>query len=165
MAHYEGVKFAAMNTSGAEGSDAMKTYRSTAELLEEIEAVFASNRPCANPSPLDEVVGLLREGRHYGWAGIYVAVDRAAEKPDGAQPGQVALAETRSKILVSLKLSGREYGILAVESERLKFRPHDRVFLEQVADLGARFLAGPGRYLGRKARRTAVSERSQAAVA
>ena len=140
----------------------MKIYRSTAELLAEIGDVFASR---AYSSPLDEVVGLLREGRHYGWAGIYVTVERTAEKPAGPQPGQVALAETRSKILVSMKLSGREYGILAVESEREVFRPGDRVFLEQVAHLGALFLAGPGRYLVRKARRAAVSERSQAAVA
>ena len=156
-----------MNISGAERSDAMKTYRSTAELLAEIENVFASNRPCAYRSPLDEVVGLLREGRRYGWAGIYVAVDRqrAPETPVGPQPGQVAMVETRSKILVSMKLSGREYGILAVESECKVFRPEDRVFLERVAYLGARFLAVPGQYLVRKARRAVLSEKAQAAVA
>ena len=64
-----------------------------------------------------------------------------------------------------MKLSGREYGILGVESERKNFRPEDRVFLERVAHLGARFLAGPGRYLVRKARQTAASEKSNAAVA
>jgi hypothetical protein len=152
-----------MNISGAEGSDAMKKYRSTAELLQEIRDVFASNRPCANRSPLDELVERLREGRHYGWVGIYVAVDRTAEKPSGPQPAEVGLAETRSKILVSMKLSGRDYGILAVESERQVFRPGDRVFLEQVADLSARFVAGPGRYLVRKARRAA--DKVQAAAA
>ena len=146
----------------------MKTYRSTAQLLAEIEGVFAGDRPCAYHSPLDAVVELLREGRHYGWAGIYLAVDRqrTPEASSGApQPGQVALPETRSKILVSMKLSGREYGILAVESERGTFRPGDRVFLERVAYLGARFLAGTGKYLVRKARGTALSEKSKAAVA
>jgi hypothetical protein len=153
-----------MNISGAERSEAMKTYRSRAELLEKIGDVFASNRPCDCRSPLDEVVELLRAGRHYGWAGIYVAVERTAEKLSGVEPGQVALAETRSKILISLKLSGRDYGILAVESERRVFRPGDRILLEQVADLSARFLAGPGKYLVRKARR-AVTGRVQAAAA
>ena len=75
------------------------------------------------------------------------------------------MAETRSKILISMKLSGREYGILGVESELKTFRPEDRVFLERVAYLGARFLAGSGRYLVRKARRAAWPEKSNAAMA
>jgi putative methionine-R-sulfoxide reductase with GAF domain len=141
----------------------MKKYKSTAELLAEIESAFEDNRPCARCAPLDVVVKMLQEGRHYGWAGIYIAVDREAR---AAQvPAKIELAETRSKILVSMKLSGREYGILSVESERKTFRPEDRVFLERVAHLGARFLAGPGRYLVRAARRSALTEKAQAAVA
>jgi hypothetical protein len=152
-----------MSTSGGERSDAMKKYKSTADLLAEIENVFESDRPCAHRSPLEAVVGLLQAGRHYGWTGIYIAVDsdtRAAQIPT-----KIELAETRSKILVSMKLSGREYGVLSVESERKVFRPEDRVFLERVAHSGARFLAGPGKYLVRKARRGAQTEKSHAAVA
>ena len=99
------------------------------------------------------MVELLREGRHYGWAGIYVAIERTSEKPGGPQPGQVVLAETRSKILVSMKLSGREYGILRWRASGRCFVREIGVFLEQVADLSARFLAGPGRYLVGTARR------------
>ncbi|HEX4488824.1 MAG TPA: GAF domain-containing protein [Terriglobales bacterium] len=141
----------------------MKKYKTTPELLAKISEVFEANRPCANLSPLDTVVSILQEGRHYGWAGIYIAVDssgRAAQVP-----AKIELAETRSKILVSMKLSGREYGILSVESERKTFRPEDRVFLERVAHLGARFLAGPGRYLVRAARRSALAEKAEAAAA
>jgi hypothetical protein len=146
----------------------MKRYKSTAELLAEIEGVFGDNRPCAYRSPLDTVLELLHQGRHYSWAGIYIAVDGKtapqAETTNGG-PGQIALAQTRSKILISMTLSGRDYGILGVESERKTFYPEDRVFLERVAYLGARFLAGPGKYLVRKARRTALSEKSSSAVA
>jgi putative methionine-R-sulfoxide reductase with GAF domain len=159
----DGARFAATNTSAAERSNAMKKYESPAELLIEIESIFESNRPCAYRSPLNAVVARLQQGRHYGWAGIYIAVDRNTRAANA--PAQIELAETRSKILISMKLSGRGYGILSVESERKTFRPEDRVFLEQVANLGARFLAGPGRYLVRKAQRAALMEKSQAAAA
>jgi len=63
------------------------------------------------------------------------------------------LPETRSKILVSIKLASRELGVLAVESDRENtFGAEDRVLLEGVADVLARFLAGKGKYLVRKAR-------------
>jgi putative methionine-R-sulfoxide reductase with GAF domain len=141
----------------------MKKYKSTAELLAEIKNVLENDKPRAHFSPLEEVVELLQAGRHYGWAGIYIAVD--SESRAAQVPARIELAETRSKILVSMKLSGREYGILSVESERKMFRPEDRVSLERVAHLGARFLAGPGGYLVRKARRSALAEKAQAAVA
>ena len=69
-----------MNISGAERSDAMKTYKSPAEILADIELVFASNRPCAYRSPLDAVLESLHSGRHYSWAGIYIAVDGKARR-------------------------------------------------------------------------------------
>jgi putative methionine-R-sulfoxide reductase with GAF domain len=141
----------------------MKIYKSTAELLAEIESLFEGNRPCAYRSQLDTVVSLLQEGRHYGWVGIYVAIDQAG-RAEATAP-RVEVAETRSKVRIVVKLSGREYGILSVESERKNFRPEDRVFLERVAYLTARFLAGPGKYLVRKARRAALSERAGTAAA
>jgi hypothetical protein len=146
----------------------MKTYKSTAGLLAEIEGIFEGNRPNAHRSPLDTVLELLHMGRHYSWAGIYIAVDgKAAPQAEATNsgPGQISLAESRSKILISMKLAGREYGILGVESERKTFRPEDRVFLERVGYLGARFLAGPGKYLVRRARHRASLGKAQAAMA
>ena len=65
----------------------------------------------------------------------------------------MALPETRSKILISIKLASRELGVLSVESDREgAFGAEDRVLLEGVADSLARFLAGRGKYLARKAR-------------
>ncbi len=147
----------------------MKRYSPTHELLGSIERILSFNHPSFHGSPLDKIVELLYQGRHYSWTGIYVAVgeDRASDvAPSNPQAGQIALTETRSKILVSMKLSGREYGILAVESEREAFRPEDRVFLENVAHLLARFLAGTGRYLVRKASGTvAVASEKPKALA
>jgi hypothetical protein len=52
-----------------------------------------------------------------------------------------------------MKLAGRELGVLDVESDRENaFGSDDRVLLETVATRLARYLAGPGKYLVRKAR-------------
>lgn len=135
----------------------MKTYRATAGLLAEIERRLASSQPSFHHSPLQDVIELLSLGRHYTWIGIYLAAGTNGQQLLGAggepHPSQMAGAETKSKILISIKLAGHELGILDVESNRENaFGPRDRVLLENVANLLARFLAGPGRYLASKAR-------------
>jgi hypothetical protein len=134
----------------------LKVYRPTRQLLADVECLLAANRPDAHHSPLDGVIDLLCRGRHYAWAGIFLAVaDTAPQKAmdAGSQPGEVKLAETRSKILVTMKLASRELGVLSVESDRKNaFGTQDRVLLEAVADALARFLAGNGKYLVRRAR-------------
>ena len=63
------------------------------------------------------------------------------------------LPETRSKVLISMRLASRELGVLSVESDRENaFSTEDRVLLESVAGAIARFLSGRGKYLARKAR-------------
>ena len=140
----------------------MKTYCSVRELLAEIERVLAVNHPSFHHSPLDDVIELLRRGRHYTWIGIYLVIGENTPHPllgtGGAHPGQVTLPGTRSKVLISMKLAGRELGVLAVESDRENaFGSEDRVLLENVATVLARFLAGPGKYVMRKARDTAAA--------
>ena len=135
----------------------MKTYRSTRQLLADVERLLAASRPSARRSPLQDVIDLLCRGRHYAWVGIFLAVgENVAQHSLGAggdAPDEVALPETSSKILISMKLASRELGVLSVESDRENaFGPEDRVLLEAVADALARFLAGRGRYLARKAR-------------
>ena len=52
-----------------------------------------------------------------------------------------------------MKLASRELGVLSVESDRENgFGAEDRVLLEAVADVLARFLTGRGKYLARRAR-------------
>lgn len=135
----------------------MKSYRSTQSLLAGIEGVLDSNRPSFHHSPLEDVAALLLEGRHYSWVGIYLSVDSnrssaLLENAHPAHPGQVAVASTLKKILVAMKVAGREIGYLNVESDRENaFGSEERVLLERVAGLLARFLTGPGKYLVRKA--------------
>jgi hypothetical protein len=158
----------------------LKVYRPTFRLLADVKRVLATGRPSFGKSPLEEVVDLLCRGRHYAWAGIFLASGEAApqyllcggaeDPPHGsvqaaatqagatqAGPAQVMLPETRSKILISLKLASRELGVLSVESDRENaFGSEDRVLLEGVADAVARFLTGRGKYLARRARQQAT---------
>ena len=73
-------------------------------------------------SPLEDVIDLLCRGRHYAWVGIFLAVERTGAQQSmgaaGDPPAEVALPETRSKILISMKLASRELGVLSVESDR-----------------------------------------------
>jgi GAF domain-containing protein len=148
----------------------LKTYRSARGLLAEVERVLCTSQPSFHHSPLEDVIELLRRGRHYTWIGIYLVIgENTRPQLLGAggdvHPGQVQLPGTQSKILVSIKLAGRELGVLAVESDRENaFGSEDRVLLENVATVLARFLAGRGKYVVRKARDAAGSPnpRSQA---
>jgi hypothetical protein len=145
----------------------LKTYRSARELLAEIERVLTANEPSFHHSPLDDVIELLRRGRHYTWIGIFLVIGEDTPQPllgaGSAHPGQVALPGTRSKVLISMKLAGRELGVLAVESDRENaFGSEDRVLLEGVTTVLARFLTGPGKYVMRKARELAASPDAKA---
>ena len=141
----------------------MKTYRSPRALLTDIERRLAANRPSFHQSPLEDIAELLSHGRHYTWMGIYLVVGGSVAQPLlGAggvpHPEQMARAETRSKLLVSIKLAGRELGVLDVESDRENaFGSEDRVLLENVANRLARFLTGRGKYLVREARGSVAS--------
>lgn len=140
----------------------MKTYRSPRELLSEIKRLLAANHASFHHSPLEDISELLSSGRHYTWTGIYLAVgeNAAQQRLDASRephPGQLARPDSRSKILVSMKLAGRELGVLDVESDRENaFGSEDRVLLENAANLLARFLAVQGKYLVRKARTAAA---------
>jgi putative methionine-R-sulfoxide reductase with GAF domain len=139
----------------------LKTYRSPRELLAAIERRLEGNSRLPHRSPLEDVTELLSSGRHYSWVGIYLAVGGNAEQQllggGGPQPAQAAHPKSRSKVLVSMKLAGRELGVLDVESERENaFGSEDRVLLERVAAAVGHFLIGPGRYLVRHAREAAA---------
>ena len=135
----------------------MKVYRSTRQLLADVERLLAASQPSAHHSPLEDVIELLCRGRHYAWVGIFLTVEESTPQHSlgggSDAPGEVALPETRSKILISMKLASRELGILSVESDgENAFGAADRVLLEEMANVLARFLAGRGKYLARKAR-------------
>jgi hypothetical protein len=134
----------------------LKVYSPTRQLLADVECLLAANRPDAHGSPLEDVINLLCRGRHYAWVGIFLAIAEVATQPSMATGslGEVTLPETRSKILVTMKLASRELGVLSVESDRENaFGTQDRVLLEAVADTLGRFLVGNGKYLVRRARK------------
>ena len=133
----------------------VRPFRSTRDILADIERALAENRPSFQNSPLETVAGLLAEGRHYGWVGIYLTLEKQSATPllpSAAHPAQFEASGTRKKVIVTMKIAGREIGFLNVESNRENaFGADERVLLERVAGLLAKFLSGPGKYLVRKA--------------
>ncbi len=146
----------------------VKTYLPTRTILADVERTLAANRPSFNHSPLEAVADLLCEGRHYSWVGIYLTLDSKSspallQDAAGPHPGEIAVPGTRKKILISMKVAGHEVGFLNVESDREhSFGSEDRVLLDRVAGLLARFLAGPGRYLVRRAAKPGLAPKAAA---
>jgi putative methionine-R-sulfoxide reductase with GAF domain len=136
----------------------LKTYRPTREVLAEIEALLASNRPAPNHSPLHGVIAALCSARHYTWVGIYLTAgekspSQLVDSASDGHPGQLSSSDVKSKILVTMKLASREIGVLDAESDREDaFGPEDRVLLERAANSLALFLTGRGKYLVRRAK-------------
>lgn len=133
----------------------MKPYISPQHLVAKIEQTLAENRPSFHHSPLEKVAELLADGRHYGWVGIYLTMDKNSAPAlieNLLHPAQFAVAGTRKKVIIAMKIAGREVGFLNIESDRENaFGSEERVLLERVAGLLAKFLTGPGKYLVRKA--------------
>ena len=145
----------------------MRPYRSTRDLLADVEQALAENRPSFHHSPLEKVAGLLAEGRHYGWVGIYLTLEKQPATPllpNAAHPARFEASGTRKKVIVAMKIAGREIGFLNVESNRENaFGADERVLLERVAGMLAKFLVGPGKYLVRKAGEPEPEPRAAAA--
>jgi hypothetical protein len=147
----------------------VKPYRPTRAVLADIERLLTTNKPSFHHSPLEDVVELLCEGRHFSWVGIYLSLHPRSspallENRADVHPGQLAVAGTRKKMVVTMKVAGRELGFLNVESDRENgFGAEDRVLLDRVAGMLARFLAGPGKYLVLKAAKLAPKPRPAAA--
>jgi putative methionine-R-sulfoxide reductase with GAF domain len=145
----------------------VKSFRSTRDLLADVEQALADNRPSFRDSPLEKVAGLLAEGRHYGWVGIYLTLEKQPAMPllpNAAHPARFEASGTRKKVIVTMKIAGREIGFLNVESNRENaFGADERVLLERVAGLLAKFLTGRGKYLVRKAGQPEQKPRAAAA--
>jgi putative methionine-R-sulfoxide reductase with GAF domain len=133
----------------------MKSFRSVQATFADIERLLSQKYAPFRCNPLEEVAGILTEARHYSWVGIYLGVGKnssSALLEAGHHPAQVAVPNTVRKILVAMKIAGRELGYLSVESDRENaFGAEERVLLERVAGLLARFLVGNGKYLMLKA--------------
>ena len=128
---------------------------------------MAENRPSFHHSPLEKVAELLADGRHYSWVGIYLKLDEKsvpALVENFVHPAEFAVAETHQRVIVSMRIAGREVGFLNIESDRENaFGSEERILLERVAYLLAKFLVGPGKYLLRKAAQPSSAPRAAAA--
>ena len=68
----------------------------------------------------------------------------------------MCFVETKSEVVVPIKLGQRVLGVIDVESDKLNaFGAEDRVLLKQVAERLAKFLVARGKYLVREARERA----------
>jgi L-methionine (R)-S-oxide reductase len=165
----------------------VKRYLSARAVLAAVEKALAESKPGALATPLEDVLGILYEGRHYFWIGIYLVVGREVRRQAFRGPvppchtfafgkGNVGTAgekgitkviadvsqdptysmcflETKSEMVVPIKLVSRTLGVIDVESNELDaFGPEDRVLLKRVANVLAKFLTSKGKYLVRKAR-------------
>lgn len=136
----------------------MKTYRSPRDLLAKVKQILA-RKPFLHGSPLAEIITLLCRGRHYSRMAVYLAAEKDSAQhlleAGGTHRARPVRAETRSEWLLEVKIAGRTIGMLEVESDRENaFASADRVLLENVARILARFLTGRGKYLVRKARQS-----------
>jgi hypothetical protein len=147
----------------------VKPYRSSRVILADVETALSTNQPSFHHSPLEDIASLLCDGRHYSWVGVYLTVNgdsssALAENFAAEHPGQMAVRGTRKKIIVSITIAGRELGFLSVETDRENaLGSEDRVLLERVAGLLARFLSGKGKYLVRRVAKTEPVPKAAAA--
>jgi putative methionine-R-sulfoxide reductase with GAF domain len=133
----------------------LKRYRSPREVLAEIEKLVAARPSISAPlSVLDETAELLYRARNYSWIGIFLHAGeelvRQASRGAAADPDT---PQTRSTIVVPIKIVGRELGAIEAESEReYAFGRQERVLLERVAARLARYLATRGKHVLRRLR-------------
>jgi len=165
----------------------VKRYLSARAVLAAVEKALAESKPGVLATPFEDVLGILYEGRHYFWIGIYLVVGREVRRQafrgpvppchtfafgkgnvgttgergitkviaDVAQDPTYSMCflETKSEIVVPIKIAGRTLGVIDAESDQPNaFGAEDRVLLERVATLLAKFLTSKGKYVVRKAR-------------
>ncbi len=130
----------------------MKTYRPVADLLDEVDELLAQPySPGAHP--LQTVLMLLLEGRHYTRVELDLEVDAAAEA--SAPPPRT---EIRSDFTVPLRIGTHSYGQLrALHEEENAFGGEDRMLLKKTAARLAHFLATSGKYILFRARQFAAA--------
>jgi len=84
-----------------------------------------------------------------GQSGLIKVISDVSEDPTYS----MCFVQTKSEIVVPIKLAGRTLGVIDVESDRLNaFGPQERVLLKTVATKLARYLASNGKWLVRRAR-------------
>jgi K+-sensing histidine kinase KdpD len=156
----------------------MQRFQSAHEVLKSVREKLA---PATIPGTtvaraqdvLEGVVEILSRGRGYSWVGIYLAVEDTAAAEgrrsvvtqtrlgpaSGAAP-TTRFPETKSEIVVPIKVGSRTLGMIDVESDRANLLTgQEHALLRQVAAAIAQYLAtNRGKLLVRKARERSTGE-------
>jgi putative methionine-R-sulfoxide reductase with GAF domain len=153
----------------------MQRRQSAREVLQSVREKLASaadsNSAPRSPDVLQQVADLLSRGRGYSWVGIYLAV----EDTGAAEASSVALAESasdssrstrlpesKSEMVVPIKIGIRTLGMIDVESRAGAVSRQERVLLGQVAAAIAQYLTtNRGKLRRRQARAQAASVRPE----
>ena len=137
-----------------------KSYRSPREVVGEVQRLLAAKYSPQAPSPLERVVRLVCEERHYPWAAIYLKIAEGSVRE--AASGR-AEAPTASQASATIRMATRELGRIEIRSEHADaFTGEDKVLLKELAVILARYLTGDGKYLVRKAREAAREQAGSA---
>ncbi len=121
----------------------MKRYRSSREVLADIDSILGAVPP-PRSAPLERVVEILIESRHYLRAAICL------DSPDGRRAAVVAGSDIRSaeRCTATIKIAGRALGEVSAQPEPQRpLSSEDRVLLKEVAAHIARFLTGNGKHI------------------
>ena len=131
----------------------MKTYLTPRNVVAQIKQLVAADKPSPRPpSALVRVLKLLREGRSYERAGIFLSIN-GREVPRAFSGPQTAASQPGPELSVPIRIGNHALGSLRVQvAPGHVFGPEERVLLHEVAEVLAVYLSGKGKYLVRKAR-------------
>ena len=99
----------------------VKMYRPAKSILTDIQRTLAA-KPSIHQSALEAVAGLLCEGRHYSWVGIYLTLDPKSapallQDASELHQGQIAHPATRKKIIIANGHGGSEVTFTVFRAE------------------------------------------------
>lgn len=131
----------------------MKTFRSPRTIIADIEQLIAADKPLpGRPSALARILKSLCDGRHYSRAGIFLSIN-GREVPCAFSGLQESPSRGTAELTETIKIAVHNFGSVRVQpAPGHVFSMEDRVLLEEVAHLLARYLSGKGKYVVRKAR-------------
>ena len=131
----------------------MKTFRPPRTVVADIKQLIATSKPLpGRPSALARILKQLCDGRHYLRAGIFLAIS-SKEVPCAICGPQAAPRDRADEVGVPIRIAAHTFGTLRVQlAPGHVFNLEERVLLDEVALVLARYLSGKGKYVVRKAR-------------
>jgi hypothetical protein len=131
----------------------VKTFRLPRTVVTDIEQLIAADKPLpGRPSALARILKSLCDGRHYVRAGIFLSIN-GREVPCAMCGPQATPRDAGEELSVRIKIAAHSFGSLRVQlAPGHVFSLEERVLLDEVAIVLARYLSGKGKYIVRKTR-------------